>query len=386
MKNKAILLIIFFILTAGAAGLLFENEIISALFSPKNNTTSQGVSASPAAAAATGQNQEIKTEVVADNLDIPWEIVFLPSGDMLVAQRPGTILKISRETKIIGEIEGVEHTGEGGLLGLVLHPDFEQNQSLYLYLTGRDNGQLINRVEKYKLENDRLSDRQVILQGIKGASYHDGGRIAFGPDNKLYITTGDAGQEASAQDTSSLNGKILRVNDDGSVPDDNPFDNEVYSYGHRNPQGLAWDNQGQLWAAEHGPSGLQSGQDEINLIKAGQNYGWPIIRGDQTQDGLVAPIIQSGTDETWAPAGLIYHNSSLFFAGLRGQSLYQAPIQDNNKINQVIAHFNQEFGRLRPVVLGPDGFIYMATSNRDGRGNPQPDDDKIIKVDLKIFN
>jgi len=204
-------------------------------------------------------------EVVAENLQIPWEVAFLPSGELLVTERPGRLLIIG-DNRIAIEVEGVHHVGEGGLMGLALHPNFISNNYVYLYLTSRQGGSIVNRVERYVLSNNLLTNREIILEGIRGAQNHDGGRIEFGPDGYLYITTGDAQSPDSAQDTSSLNGKILRIKDDGSIPDDNPFANAVYSYGHRNPQGIAWDDDGNLWSTEHGPSGIQSGNDELNLI------------------------------------------------------------------------------------------------------------------------
>jgi glucose/arabinose dehydrogenase len=262
---------------------------------------------------------------------------------------------------------------------MALHPDFEENNYLYLYLTAEAEQNLINRVERYQLIDDHWEDKTVVLEDIAGASYHDGGRMEFGPEGYLYITTGDAGEPDLAQDTNSLSGKILRINDDGTIPEDNPFDNEVYSYGHRNPQGLAWDSQGRLWATEHGPSGAQSGFDELNLIKKGGNYGWPEIRGDQTQQGMINPVIQSGADDTWAPAGLAVKNGILFFAGLRGSSLYQAEIQGEELV-KLRANFQNEYGRLRAVRMGPDGYLYFTTSNQDGRGEVRPGDDKLIRV------
>ncbi len=222
------------------------------------------------------------------------------------------------------------------------------------------------------------------MAGIKGSVNHDGGRIAFGPDGYLYITTGDAENSHLAQNKNSLNGKILRIKDDGSIPSDNPFGNAVYSMGHRNPQGLAWDKDGTLWETEHGPSGIQTGYDEINIITKGANYGWPEIRGEQTKEGFVSPVIQSGSKDTWAPSGMKYWNGSLFFSGLRGEALYEAKISKENKLN-LITHFKQRFGRIRAVVLGADGFIYLSTSNRDGRGQVREGDDKIIKINPRIF-
>ncbi len=322
-------------------------------------------------------------EVVAQDLNIPWELAWLPSGEMLVTERPGRLLKIGADRAVI-EIGGVAHVGEGGLQGLALHPDFSKNQWLYLYLTTRAGEGLINRVERYRLEGTELTERIVILDQIPGAQFHDGGRIAFGPDKLLYITTGDAGNEDAAQDTASLAGKILRVKDDGSIPDDNPFKNAVYSYGHRNPQGLAWDSDAQLWATEHGRSGVQSGFDEINKIVKGGNYGWPELEGDKTAAGRTAPLLHSGATTTWAPGGALVVDNTLYFAGLRGESLYSAAITGGT-LETLTAHFSGEFGRLRAVALGPDGRLYVTTSNRDGRGAVKPGDDKIIRINLGVL-
>ncbi len=319
-------------------------------------------------------------EVVAENLNIPWELAFLPSGDILVTERPGTLRKIGNGEKI--KIKGVVHKGEGGLLGMALHPNFSENNFIYFYLTSKIDGKLINRVERYKLNGNILSDRKVILDNIPGAIYHDGGRIKFGPDGYLYITVGDARMPKSAQDINSLAGKILRIKDDGGVPEDNPFSNFVYSYGHRNPQGITWDDKGQLWSTEHGRSGILSGYDELNLIKKGKNYGWPDIQGDEKKPGMEAPILHSGPDVTWAPASAVFLNGSIFFGGLRGESLYEAKIKDN-KVVYFKSHFKGKFGRIRNVSLGPDGYLYITTSNTDGRGDPKKGDDKIIKINPK---
>jgi len=357
-------------------------------------------------------------EVVASDLTIPWELVFLPSGEMLVTERPGRLLKIGTDKTTI-PISGVQHIGEGGLLGMALHPNFAQNQYLYLYLTTQTGNGLTNRVERYTFTGTALTNRTPIIENIPGAQYHDGGRIAFGPDGLLYITTGDAGVEESSQDTSNLAGKILRVRDDGSIPADNPFGNAVYSYGHRNPQGLTWDNAGNLWATEHGRSGARSGFDEVNLIEAGKNYGWPTIEGDETRAGMETPRAHSGATTTWAPSGMTFFDGNLLFAGLRGQSLYKAEVDawipvrqlaespgmnrwipdqvrddsggvvqnnDKNAGLTVIPYAATEFGRLRTVTVGPDGLLYILTNNQDGRGTPRPGDDKIIRLNPAILD
>jgi glucose/arabinose dehydrogenase len=322
-------------------------------------------------------------ETVASDLTIPWEIAFLADNTLLVTERPGRLLKIGQDKSVI-PIEGVAHVGEGGLLGLALHPEFAENNLLYLYLTSQTDKSLTNRVERYRLEGTTLHDRQVIIENIPGSSIHDGGRLAFGPDKLLYVTTGDAGQESLAQNRSSLAGKILRLKDDGSIPEDNPFGSAVYSLGHRNSQGLAWDSQGRLWATEHGRSGVRSGFDEVNLIEKGQNYGWPTIEGSEMNTTLRTPAAHSGAATTWAPSGAAIVGNTLLFAGLRGESLYKTEISDTT-LSKITPHFAGEFGRLRTVAVGPDGMLYLLTNNRDGRGTPRDGDDKIIRLDPKLL-
>lgn len=318
--------------------------------------------------------------VVAKNLEIPWEIEFLPDGDMLVTERPGNLLRIERNGNGTQkyEIEGVEHRGEGGLLGIAKHPDYRQNKWIYLYMTTDTENGLTNRVVRYRLESDQLLEPETVIEGLPGAVYHDGGRIEFGPDGKLYITAGDATKGNWAQNTDILAGKILRINPNGTVPEQNPFGNEVYSYGHRNPQGLAWIDS-QLWATEHGRSGLKSGMDELNMIEKGGNYGWPEIEGDETLEGMERPKIHSGPDVTWAPAGATYLDGSIYFAGLRGSTLYEAKINDGEVV-ELEKHLEDRFGRLRAVVKGPEDYLYISTSNTDGRGNPVSSDDRILRI------
>lgn len=341
-----------------------KQEVIQKAFTPNDTTTE------------TETDLTLEPEVIATKLTVPWEIGFLPDGDMLVTERGGTLRRLGNSPASF-PINGVKAAGESGLLGLAIHPDYNRNKFVYLYFTI---GNSTNKVVRYKLDNNQLTEDRVIIENIPGANNHDGGRLAFGPDRLLYITTGDAQTTSNAQDTNSLAGKILRLNDDGSIPSDNPFNNAVYSYGHRNPQGLAWDKQGRLWSTEHGRSGTSTGLDELNLIERGANYGWPTIQGDETRDGLRTPIANSGPNTTWAPAGIAISGDTIYFVGLRGQSLYQTDIS-GSKVGKVTSRRNGQYGRLRAATIH-DGYLYFSTSNRDGRGKPSVEDDRILRIKL----
>jgi len=322
--------------------------------------------------------------VLAEDLEVPWSLAFLPDGSIIFTERPGNVRLIDTGQGLSEEpllsIDEVSATGEGGLLGIAVHPDYENNSFIYLYYTYSEEGALSNKVVRYTHRSNELTEDQLIIDGIPASGIHNGGRISFGPDGMLYVSTGDAGQSSLAQDLDSLAGKILRLTDNGEIPEDNPFENSpVYTFGHRNPQGLTWDEQGRLWATEHG----SSAHDELNLIEAGNNYGWPEIIGDETAEGMVSPVIHSG-ENTWAPSGAAYLNGSVFFAGLRGESLYEASIDPDAETVSVSlqSHFTGEFGRLRDVVSGPDANLYLLTSNRDGRGDPVSTDDRIIRINV----
>ncbi len=321
--------------------------------------------------------------VIVKNLEIPWDIAFLPEGEILITERPGRLL-LRKTDGAIKQIQGlpkVRASGESGLLGIALHPNFNDNHWVYLYFTDGSLGSTKCHVERFRLDGETLTDRKTIIEGIPGAIYHDGGRIAFGPDGMLYITTGDAGNASAAQDLVSLSGKILRVKDDGSIPTDNPFQTAVWSYGHRNPQGLAWDDKGRLWSTEHGRSGIQTGYDELNLIERGANYGWPTIQGDAKREGMKSPMAHSGPSTTWAPASAVYKDGKILFGGLKDERLYEADIQTNPPT--IKEYFVNAFGRIRTVTIGPDSSLYLTTSNRDGRGTPTSEDDRIIRVEPK---
>ena len=320
---------------------------------------------------------------IAKKLDIPWALDFLPDGSIIFTERTGRIRLIDTREGLLPDplltIDEVTHTGEGGLLGIAVHPDFVKNPFIYVYYTYQNGTDLTNKVMRFRMQDRNLLDEKLIIDSIPGASIHNGGRIKFGPDDLLYITTGDATISNYAQDKNSLVGKILRLKDDGTIPGNNPFPGSpVFSFGHRNPQGLAWDDRGRLWATEHG----SQANDELNLIEPGKNYGWPNIRGDEKAQGLVSPWLHSATD-TWAPSGIAYSEGSLFFAGLRSQSLFEVIVDDEPTLRR---HLNRNFGRLRDAVVGPDYYLYILTSNRDGRGVPTEDDDQIIRINPKKLN
>lgn len=340
----------------------------------------------------------VQIEVLARGLETPWAIAFAPDGRIFISERSGRV-RVIKDGKLQKEpwIEiDVYESGEAGLLGLALDPAFEHNRFIYVAYTYRDNDRRIkNRLVRLREEpatGKGLVDK-VLLDGGAGNNNHDGGRVKFGPDGKLYWTLGDAQNTSFAQNVSSLNGKILRLNPDGTIPADNPFPKSpVYSYGHRNPQGLAWQpGSGRLYSTEHGPSGFQGCcLDEINLIEPGKNYGWPVIRGDQTREGMVTPVFNSGDSETWAPTGATFvtHGpwaGALLFTGLRGESLYRLVLDPNNprKVVGFERLFVREFGRLRDVAEGPDGALYLLTSNRDGRGRPSAEDDRVLRITVK---
>ncbi|KAF6245583.1 PQQ-dependent sugar dehydrogenase [Nitrosopumilus sp. b2] len=339
----------------------------------------------PAAFAQSYPELGVKVDVIAEDLKIPWSIDFAQDGRVFFTERVGT-LNVIDDGKIIELLNLSVGGGEGGMLGVSLDPSFDENHYVYVYYTYNEFLGIKNKLVRYVEANNVLSEDKVLLEGIPGAPYHDGGRIKFGPDGMLYVTTGDATSPELAQDLNSVAGKILRINSDGTIPDDNPFGSAVYSYGHRNPQGIAWDESGNLVATEHGPSGWRGvAHDEINLITPGSNYGWPDVIGDETKEGLTNPILHSG-DDTWAPSGSTFYYGDIpqwsgkyFLAALKGEHLRAVEFDSEYNVVSEQELFSGEFGRLRDAVAGPDG-LYILTSNQDGRGNPQLGDDKILRI------
>jgi len=318
-------------------------------------------------------------ETVATGLEVPWEIAFMPDGRALVTERPGRIRLLDAHRRLrdepVARID-VSEQGEGGLLGLALDPQFARNGFVYLYFTTPS----AMKLERWRFADDRLTREADLIDGtIQAGLIHDSGRIAFGPDRDLYVATGEAGQGDLAQDPQSLNGKFLRLTPDqyrggSSRP-------EIVSLGHRNPQGFDWQpGSNRLISTEHGPSGGDGPQgfDEINLIEKGRNYGWPEVYGEDHR-GFTAPL--KVYDDAVAPSGATFWHGDYFFATLRGEALHRLHL-DGTRITRDQTLLRGRYGRLRTVVEGPDGALYVLTSNRDGRGDPTDDDDRILRITL----
>lgn len=309
-------------------------------------------------------------EQIAEGLDAPWSIAF-HGGAALVSERDsGRVVEIEQDgtVRVAGMISDATPRGEGGLLGIAVHDGY-----LYAYFTTAED----NRLARYELTGQPgsigLGAAETILNGIDAASYHNGGRIAFGPDGMLYVTVGDAGDRASAQDLNSLSGKILRLTPDGGVPADNPFEGSlVYSYGHRNPQGIAWGDGGTLYASEFG----QDTWDELNVIEAGGNYGWPDVEGAAGDDRFIDPVQQWAPSDA-SPSGIAVAGGDIYVANLRGERLRTVPLSDLAASRERLVG---EYGRLRDVAVAPDGAVWAITSNTDGRGSATAADDRILRV------
>ncbi|MFD0682042.1 MULTISPECIES: PQQ-dependent sugar dehydrogenase [unclassified Paenibacillus] len=338
-------------------------------------------------------------EIVASKLNVPWDMDFAPDGRIFLTERGGGIRVIEKgllkpEPVFRFEKPPLYTESEAGLLGIALDKNFSSNHYMYVYHTYQEGGQAYNRLLRMVESGGKAKVDKVLLDALPGDRIHDGGRVKIGPDGLLYITNGDAAKSSIAQDVAQLGGKILRIRTDGTIPGDNPFPGSpVYSLGHRNPQGLAWHpSTGRLFSTEHG----QTAHDEFNLIEPGANYGWPLVQGDEAQvpakdaakkgpGPLKLPLLHSG-DTTWAPSGITFitkgpWKGSLLAANLRGTQLQRVVLgNDQVSVQKAEPLFKDEWGRIRNVVEGPDGSIYIMTNNRDGRGQPGAEDDQLIRL------
>jgi glucose/arabinose dehydrogenase len=351
----------------------------------------QGAGQAPGQAATA-----FRVETVVGGLEVPWSIVFAPDGRMIFTERAGRV-RVFENNRLRPEplavIEDVETRSESGLMGLTLHPRFNENRWLYLAYAYEADGVKV-RVVRFRETGAALADRRVIIEGIPAAQYHAGTRLRFGPDGKLYVTTGDAAQRQLAQKLDTLAGKTLRLNEDGAVPPDNPFVKqpgarpEIWSYGHRNAQGLDFQpGSGLMFQTEHGPSGFDGpgGGDEVNLVEAGKNYGWPLAHHRETRAGTEPPLLEY--TPALAPASGMFYNGSAFpqfrgnyfFGNLRGECVVRV-VLDGRRVASQERLLEKQYGRIRDIAEGPDGAIYFSTSNRDGRGRPAGDDDRILRL------
>jgi glucose/arabinose dehydrogenase len=337
----------------------------------------------------------LKVETFVDGLEVPWSLAFTSPARMLVTERPGRVRVIENgvlRKAPLAVIADVESRGETGLMGLTLAPDYPASRLIYLSYAYTVTGGIRVRVVRFRDDGSGLSGRKVILEGLPAAQFHAGCRLRFGPDGKLYVTTGDATTGEIAQKMDSLGGKTLRLNPDGSIPADNPFPGSpVFSLGHRNSQGLDWQpGTGIQLQTEHGPSGFDGpgGGDEVNIVEAGKNYGWPVVHHKASKEGMVSPLLEF--TPAIAPSGASFVTGSrvpalrgdFLFACLRGERLMRVRLdpKDPRHVLATEALFENEFGRLREVQNGPDGALYFTTSNRDGRGSVHPGDDRILRL------
>lgn len=348
-------------------------------------------------AGTANQQTRFRVETVAENLEVPWSIVFDPGGRMIFTERPGRVRVVENgrlRPEPLARIAEVEPSSESGLMGLVLHPRFAENRLLYVAYAYRGRGGQLVRVARYRETGTGLADATVVIENIPAAPNHAGCRLGFGPDGKLYVTTGDATDRALAQRLDSLAGKTLRLNEDGSVPSDNPFVGragarpEIWTLGHRNAQGLAWQPEtGLMFQTEHGPSGFDGpgGGDEVNVVERGKNYGWPTIHHEQARAGLESPLLEY-TPAVAPASGMFYtrgafpaFRGNFFFGCLRGRCIVRVVLDGRRVVSQERLVENA-YGRIRDVVEGPDGAIYFSTSNEDGRGRPAQNDDRILRL------
>lgn len=346
---------------------------------------------------------QMKVETIAENVEIVWSIVFAPDGRVFFAERPGRVRVIENgklRAAPFFTVPDVELSGESGLMGMTLHPKFSENRFLYLAYAYQDALKEQNvRVVRYRETGETLIEPKTIIEAIPASKYHAGTRLKFGADGKIYITTGDATKQKRAQNLTSINGKTLRLNDDGTIPNDNPFAAqkdarpEIWSYGHRNAQGMDFQPEtGLMFQTEHGPSLIdgvslfkRSGGDEVNIVERGKNYGWDKISHRMTKSGMETPIIEFSP--AIAPASGMFYRGNLFpefknnffFGALKGEMIVRL-VMNGRKILSRDELFKKEYGRIREIAEAPDGSIWFSTSNRDGRGEPTKTDDRILRI------
>lgn len=339
---------------------------------------------------------KFRVETVAGGLEVPWGIAFLPDGNLLFTERPGRV-RIIEGGKLRAEpvfkVADVEPSSESGLMDVSIHPKFAENKFVYLAYAYRGDGKQV-KIVRYKFDGKTLLEPKIIIENIPAAPNHAGTRARFASDGKLYVTTGDATDWNLAQKTDSLAGKTLRLNDDGTIPEDNPFVKdktyrpEIYSIGHRNAQGLAWSAEGLMFQTEHGPSGFEGkggGADEVNIVERGKNYGWAEIYGNMKKDGMESPLLEYSP--ACAPASALVYSGAVFpafkgnffFGCLRGEKIIRVVLNGKTVVSQEDL-LKGVYGRIREMAQGPDGFIYFSTSNRDGRGSAAKDDDRIMRI------
>ncbi|MFI1976025.1 PQQ-dependent sugar dehydrogenase [Streptomyces wedmorensis] len=341
-------------------------------------SASASASASPTGSGAPSSGGRVTVAgTLTEGLKSPWGVAALPGGDLLVSSRDErTITRVNGRTgakTVLGEVPGVVPGGEGGLLGLAVRDGW-----VYAYLTAASDNRIV-RMRYGGADGDRLGAPEPVLTGIPKGFVHDGGRIAFGPDGMLYAGTGETGRTGLSQDRSSLGGKILRMTPEGRPAPGNPFPGSVvYSYGHRNVQGIAWDAEGRLWAAEFG----QNTWDELNLIEPGRNYGWPEAEGRAGRSGFVDPVAQWPTSEA-SPSGIAYARGAIWMAGLRGERLWRVPLSGAERSGEPEAFLRGEYGRLRTVVAAGGDRLWLVTSETDTRGTPGAGDDRILRLEVR---
>lgn len=372
--------------SSGVLVLALVTQTVTTRACPNDNPSSSTPSTTSGDSLTTRDGVKLLVETVFTGLEVPWSMAFAPDGRLFVTERPGRVLAINLTSGTFdtSPIPGVFANTEAGLLGLALDPQFAQNHFVYIYYSaqvGTNAG--VNRIARYREVSGKLGEAVVLVDNIPASPIHNGGRLRFGPDGLLYATTGDAQSQGLAQDVSSLAGKILRITRDGATASGNRFSSPVYTYGHRNPQGIDWHPAtGVLWESEHG----NIGNDEINTIQSGLNFGWPRIEGSDTFPGMESPV--SLFNPAIAPSGVSFYTGSrfpqfannFFIATLKGTHLLRVTFDQAGHIASQERLLDGTYGRLRDVITGPDGSLYVLTNNRDGRGTPASNDDRILKI------